>query len=281
MIVKGDMNIMKLADFPVLLEIKETYVKCRNSGYSRDDAVAQLQSAYEAEITCGAEDDAMLFWIGLADAQDFLKELSADIAMRGMVAIDAIEQSDLEVDPRELRRRRAGYALAPMPERTRLGKSQKFRCSWNIGDTFAHQLSGPEAKDCGLEGRYILIRKVDEFEFGDGKLYPVVTFTMWDHTPLPQNAEEFQRLPAMKLICGRLGLPKSLYEYRAEIIVSSKRKLNAFPLVFLGNFQKVTMPPDEVTIPHPGAVMMVPLDRFDWHCCNFWKFNTERTAEDL
>lgn len=272
---------MKLTDFPIIAEIKETYLKYRKSGYSRDDAVAQLQSAYESEIKYGSEDDAVFFWIGLADAQYSFKELSEEVAMRGMVAINVIEQADLQVAPEDFYRRRERYACAPMPERTRFSKSKKFRCGWNIGDTFAYQLSGAGAKSCGLEGRYILIRKVDEFEFGDGKLFPVVTFTMWDDTPLPQNAEEFQRLPMLKLVCGRLGLSKSLYEYRAEIIVSSKRKLNALSLVYLGNFQKILMPADEVIIPHPGAVMMVSLDRLEWHCCNFWKFNAERPAGDL
>ena len=86
-----------------------------------------------------------------------------------------------------------------MPERN-VGKPRpKFRCQWRIGDTFAYQLTGQEAKELGIHGKYMLLRKVSEVEFGDGSLYPIVTVSFLGDRTFPTSDEAFMDIPLLKL----------------------------------------------------------------------------------
>ena len=69
-------SVMRMTYFPILHEIKEDYIKFRQEGNSRDQAVTLLIHSYAREIALGKADDGHLFWIGLADAQYYRKELS-------------------------------------------------------------------------------------------------------------------------------------------------------------------------------------------------------------
>ena len=60
---------MKLTDFPLYSEVKEEYLELRKIGKGRADVLKEMQVSYADELQLGAEDDALLFWIGLADAQ--------------------------------------------------------------------------------------------------------------------------------------------------------------------------------------------------------------------
>ena len=260
-------------DLPMLSEIRDEYIQLRQKGNSRADATQALILSYANEITTGAEDDGVVFWIGLADAQYRRKELTADAAQKALAALDQIEQLDWNITPGDISRRRIRYAEAPMPER-KVVKTKKFRCTWKIGDTFAYKLSGPDTDACGLSGKYVLLRKVDELEFGDGRLLPIVTFTIWDEEPLPKTAEEFQKQPLLRLVSGRLGLPKTLNEYRGEMLFTRKSMLDALSLIYLGNFTDVSMPEDEAIIRDPGRVMLVLPNQLDKECYYFWKWHT-------
>lgn len=268
---------MRITEFVILSEIKDEYITLRQDGLTRSQAIEKLMQKYQYEISEGTEDDGLLFWIGLADAQYSVKELSAEVAKEGMRAIDAIEQTDFEIAPSDLKTRREHYSAAPMPEKEKVRRPKKFRCSWKMGDTFAYMLSGSDAEAAGLTGRYVIFRKVDELEFGDGRLLPVLTVTMWDNQELPHNAEQFQRLPMLKLEHGRLGLPSSLFEYRVELIIQSKRELSKIPFIYLGNFANVTMPDDEAIIRHPGMIMMCSLERMARACCFYWKHHIKNS----
>ena len=270
---------MRITDLPLITEVKDDYIKLRQNGLDRDDAVAELQHSYHDEITLGAEDDGLAFWVGVADGQYALNELSEEAARNGLAALDKIEKTDWEVTPGDIRRRRERYAAAPMPERKSVKKPKKFRCTWKIGDTFAYQLNGPDAEAHGLSGRYMLLRKVDELEFSDGRLLPVVTVTMWDALPLPRNAVEFQRLPALKLANGRFGFPRNQYEYRAEIIIKNARQLSLLSLEYLGNFANVCMPANEIIIRESGSTMMLLPEMLSRDFCLLWKYHNRHSQQ--
>lgn len=259
---------MRITFFNIIAEVDSTYRQYRQKGISRDNTVSKLTEDYHDEIVLGRYDDAHLFWVALADAQYSCKELSEDVAKQGLCALDALENSDLNIAPGDIVRRRKRYQTAPMPERTSFRKIQKFRCQWQLGDTFAYQLSGTDSKDAGIDGKYVLIRKVDEKQLDkDGPIVPVVTFTLWDDQKLPASTKEYIRKPLLKLECGRLGAPETHFEYRALLIVTSKQSINKLQLSYLGNFANVAMPKNEVVFDYPGYMFMVPpmiLDR----CCS-------------
>ena len=167
---------MRITEFPFLYDLKTEYPQLRREGCSREEAVKTLMERYNTELTIGAEDDGLLFWVGLADAQYQLKELSEEVAGKALEALDRIQETDWDVCKGDLERRRKKYAQAPMPER-KVGKPRPpFCCDWKFGDTYAYQLKGPYAERMNLDGTYALLRTVHNTEW-IGRIVPIVTIT--------------------------------------------------------------------------------------------------------
>lgn len=268
------MRTMRMTEFPVLEEIKTEYVDLRQKGNDRSAAVQKLMESYKYELEDPDEDDAQLFWIGLADAQYYRKELTEEAARKALKALATIETYDWNVCPGDINRRREHYAKAPMPERKAGKPRPKFRCEWKIGDTFAYQMTSQEAKDLGIFGKYMLLRKVSDVEFGDGSLHPIVTISLWDSEKLPTNTEEFISVPFLKL-CegGRNFSPEYNFEYRTEIVIKSRKQLSSTSLIFVGNFSNISMPSDEIIFTRPGDILMILLEMIEKKLCLYWRIN--------
>lgn len=265
---------MRMTEFPMLEEIKDEYLALRRQGNSRNEATQQLISNYADEITKGVDDDGVIFWIGLADAQYYRKEITEEVAKRGIIALDRLAGAGMGIAVGDIERRRNHYAAAPMSEK-KVGKPRpKFRCQWNIGDTFAYQLRGPRAERYGIAGKYCLFRKVDAYECSDGKLVPAVTVSLWDREPFPRSTDEFCSVPMLRIEGGgRCGAPKDKYEYRAQFWLENKKQLMNLPLQFVGNFQDVPMPEDEVVFTKSGCATILLPKRLDEDCGIFWKMH--------
>lgn len=257
---------MRITCFEMLGDLKSEYTELRRNGNNRDHAVQILIVRYTNELTIGTEDDRLLFWVGLADAQYALKELSDEIGARGLAALEQLKVAIPDITPGDIERRRKQYACAPMPERTQVRKSKKFRCQWHIGDTFAYKMTGPEAETNGIVGDFVLIRKVDEVEI-NGNLIPVVTLTHWESAHLPCNEMEFQSVPILRLCNGRLRSPKSTYEYRTTILFTREKQVKDLKLRYLGTFVDVPMPADEFYPKEPGCVLMIQPKIIDAELC--------------
>lgn len=247
---------MRITYFEILGDLKRTYTQLRQNGQSREQAVQALIAQYHNELAVGTEDDGLLFWIGLADAQYALKELSEEVSVRGLAALEKLPTLIPEIAASDIHRRREHYACAPMPERAQVRKPRRFRCQWHIGDTFAYRLSGQDAETHGLTGTYILLRVVDMVE-SDGRLIPIVTLCHWKKMELPTTANEFQQAPLLKLSNGRLGSPQHTYEYRIKILFTSQRQIQTLNLQYLGNFIDVPMPTNEFYDSRPGCALML------------------------
>lgn len=264
---------MRMTYYPVLLEIRDEYIRLRQAGNSRDQAETMLIRSYAKEISCGKADDGLLFWIGLADAQYYRKELSIGVAKKAIDALDQITAVGWDITSGDIARRREHYGQAPMPERS-VGKPRaKFRSTWHKGDVFAYQLDGTNAEKLGIDGHYALLRKVDDVEFGDGRLLPVVTISVCEKDEFPATSSDIQKIAMLKIASGRFGTPKSKYEYRAEILIKSERQLNALALIYIGYFPDVCLPTDEVILTHPGNIMMIRPEALNDDLCLLWKMN--------
>ena len=260
---------MRMTEFPVLGEIKDEYTELRYAGNTRAEAVQKLMESYRCELEYGAEDDGLLFWIGLADAQHFHKELTEDVAAEAGKALDIISGYDWEISQSDIDRRKSKYQDAPMPEK-KFGKPRpKFRCEWKIGDTYAYQMTSEEAKELGIQGKYVLFRKVSENDF-DGKIVPIVTLTLWNREPFPPSAEDFSSAPLLKLERGgRMFSREDHFEYRTELLFKNKRQLNS--LVFVGNFTNVPMPDDEIIFTRAGVILLTLPENIEKECCRYWR----------
>ena len=257
---------MRITYFEILEDLKREYADLRQNGTGRDAATKILIARYRNELTVGAEDDGLLFWVGLADAQYAQKDLAADVAAQGLAALTQLETAIPEIASGDLQRRRQWYACAPMPERTQVRKSRRFRCQWQMGDTFAYQLTGTEAEAKGIAGDYVLLRKVDELET-DGRLTPVVTLTHWKKDIFPSNETEFQSEPILRINHGRMCSPKSTYEYRIEIMFTREKQVKDLHLQYLGNFLNIPMPKDEFYFGKAGYVTKLLPKKMDQAMC--------------
>lgn len=262
---------MNIRDHELATEVNDRYFQLRQSGHSRASVVEMMTTEYQDELTLGLEDDGVIFWIALADAQYRLKELSLEVAMQAMAALTVLDNSDNRISPAEITLRWGWYSSAPMPEKKRISAGRKFRSTWKTGDVYAYRLSGSIADANGLLGKYILLRKVDELETWDGRLLPVVTLSLWAEEKLPFNSTEFRKAPLLKLANRRLGLPEDRYEYRVEIMFTNQRQLSQ--LQYLGCFEDIPDPRDEAIVRKPGYVLMLQPDKMNDECCMYYKMH--------
>ena len=264
---------MRITDFPLCVEVKKEYIELRKKGNDRASSVAQMKENYADELSVGTEDDGLLFWVGLADGQYANKEITEEVAKEAISALDRIEQTDWEVTPGDIARRRAHYAEAPMSEK-KMGKPrQKYSCDWAIGDTFAYRMSKEGAGESGLYGKVLLFRCVDLIEYEAGQLHPIVTISLCEEDNVPQNAQEFEKIPLWRMGAGRFGAPKGWYEYRAHIVFRNRKQVENLSLQYLGNFQNIVMPRDEYFLRQAGCLLMIIPKIFDKDCRIYWKMN--------
>lgn len=254
---------MRITYFELINEVKAEYIKLRREGVSRKESAQMLQERYHNELTFGAEDDAVLFWIGLADAQFSLKELSLEVADKGREALAQLVSCVPEISQMDIKKRNEHYACAPMLERKNVPSPERFRCQWKNGDVFAYRMRGSDAEKFGVANEYIILRKVDELEQGDGRLLPVVTIMHWPDTILPRTEDELTQIPLLKLSSGRMLSDKSTYEYRLEIMLTNHKQIKQLNMQYLGNFPNIPTPEDEFYCRVPGKVLMVLPKEFD------------------
>lgn len=265
---------MRISEFPFIGEVKEEYIRLRRQGKNRAEATAEMLKIYENELTIGAEDDGLLVWVGLADVQHACKEITAEVAAKGIAAIDAIEKTDWEIAKGDLMRRRARYAEAPMPEKKMGPAKKKFECTWEIGDTFAYRIDEIFYDQEELRGKYALLRKVDNIQLWDGRIVPAVTYSIWPNEELPQTAEDFQSVHPLKLNSGKQGTPPGFYEYRTALMISRKGQLERIPLIYIGNFVAPS-PKNEKVYTTDVDICMTFLDRLPQNICLRYRVHKE------
>lgn len=259
---------MRLQDFSLYCEAKKEYLELRKKGIGRADTIKEMQEHFADEISIGSEDDGILFWLALADAQYSMKELSSEVAAYGLQFLDALEHSDLSIASGELVRRRERYAQAPMPEKKSVRSRPIFHCGWSVGDTFAYRLSGPDADAAGISGKTVLFRKVGEVEFDHGHIVPLVTLTLWETDNLPQNSAELGLKPVLLLRCTKL-LTHIRKDYVAVLPFTSKRQLDKLKFLFIGNYPDIPSPAEQTVYDIGGKYPMILPSMVDKKCCIF------------
>lgn len=259
---------MRLTYYPILAEIKEEYIRLRQNAKSRTEATEILIQHYQNEIVTGQDDDGLLFWIGLADAQYNKKELTVEIANKALQALQQIEICKWDISPGDISRRKEHYAKAPMSEKKIRKSRTKFHCSWDIGDVFSYRLTANTASELGIAGGYMLYQKIDEAETFDGRIIPVVTLGFCEESKYPCDGETYLRIPHMRLAASRFSEAKRKYEYRAHLYIDSAKQLSNSSIQFLGNYPVRNIPNDETEAQYEK---ILPLAVLEMLSCAFWK----------
>lgn len=263
----GGVDLVRIADFPFVSEVKDEYLSLRRGGNNRDTAIQKLQYLYANELQ--EDDDAMLFWIGLANAQVVYKEITSEIADKAMCALELLEKTDWHVSSQDISRYKRKYSCAPMPEKKTFRTPKKFCCQWEIGDTYAYQIQTASAKTPELIGKYALIHKVADVELWDGRMVPVVTLSIWPSRPFPQTVQEFEIVPILKLNVGKKGMQPGQVEYRTAMTIKSKKQLDALSLEYVGNFD-VQLPKNEMVYTNVAYMSMTLPEYFSRDICSAW-----------
>lgn len=265
---------MRITELALIQEVKELYIRLRRHPLSREEATSAVLQAYKNGLSLGAEDDGLLVWIGLADAQYACKELTSEIAEKGMQAIQSIEMTGWNIAKGDLSCRKERYVQAPMPEKKMWPARKKFQCQWKNGDTFALKLTEIFHNQEELLGKYVLLQKVGESELWDGRIVPSVVFSVWMDETLPSSVEAFRSIPKLKLNAGKMGTPPGTYEYRALLMISGKKQLENSQLQYVGCFD-VKMPDNEVVFSKPGTESMTFLKDLPKDVCLYWRSHKE------
>jgi len=263
--------MLLLSDCAIIEDIKEEYRSVRENGKSRHEAEEYFISAYNTELTTGAYDDGLLFWIGLAEAQFKNKELSEDVAQKALHSLDNLEKQHM-LSQADITRCRNKYIQAPMPERKFI-KRKKFQCSWNIGDTFAIKLTSDVAKELGMDGKYAVLHKVDNVNFGDERILPLVRITIWDDLPDLITEDLFYSKKSIKLkpVYGK----EFKFQYSAQILFTSKRQIKPEVFQYIGNFSTIPFIPDETVPDQAGAIVMLSPQTIDDDCCWYYRYSLQ------
>lgn len=122
----------------------------------------------------------------------------------------------------------------------KLVNDKKQNSSFEIGDVFAYKLEGEENKKIGLEGKYLIFRKVDDYR--ENKMYenPIVYVQITDNCELPKTKEDLNKLKYV--IISNQGNVR--HEYRMVLENIPKRKKKEV-LMYIGNFKDLITPKDE------------------------------------
>jgi hypothetical protein len=111
---------MRLTAMEHIGQIKQQYLNLRSKGACRTEATGCVIRDFEAQ----SAQERLTFWIGLADAQYFRKELCISVALQALLALHRLGEYGIDFTPGDIERRRRNYALAPMKER-KLGRPRK------------------------------------------------------------------------------------------------------------------------------------------------------------
>ena len=191
-------------------EVRDAYIDLIRNGKTSQEATEELMADYELEID--NPEEGPIFWFALADTQWRYGRLLDFVKDKALFHIrDGADLIRWEAEgPKPALRRRAVLEklqeklLSPMPKEKKFGKSRLFRCEWSYGDVYAYQMKSEEARACGLFGKYVLLRKVDEGLWHPGHIVPIVRLKIVDEGMLPHSIEDYNKLPYF--IIGNMNL---------------------------------------------------------------------------
>ena len=262
------------------MDVQSAFVEALHEGKEPEEITAQMQVDYAGEL----EDpwDAPAFWFALADTQWKRGMLLPEVKDKALSLIESGDEVAMwqQEDPALAKKREKVLntlrekLLSPQPPRKSYRKRNLYQCQWRIGDVYAYQLESEEARERGLFGRYMLVRKVDEDICHPGHTIPIVYVKLTKDDKLPTSLAEYEALEYVQIcfttndarfypidgrrpqedIAEKSKLKYEVDEYgflpqfRASLMSTSDRVIPK-KLIYVGNFAEATAPRGEF-IPH-------------------------------
>lgn len=276
----------KLYQNDLSLDVRDEFQEMYRDGKKAEEITEKLLEEYRGMI--GDPTEEPLFWFALADIQwkcgvlmPEVREkafywMEHDRSMECCQPLGITENVELQLKHRKkVLEQLKEKLLSPQPPVRKQPKRSVYICPWAIGDVFAYQLESDEAKERGLYGCYLLIRKVGEERWYPHHIIPVVHIKITKDATLPATVEEYDQLEYVQTwFCPyeERFLPidmkrpkedieeksKRKYEvdeygimpiYREALVTTSKRVIPK-KLIYINNFKEV-VPPKKEFIPDP------------------------------
>lgn len=193
----------------VAQDVRDAYMEALRKG-EEDDMFLQR---FLQDYICFLDDvdDTPIFWCALADTQWTVGRLDDTVKQNALLHIadqrKKIAESNYPVLHESALAQLEQRLLSPQPPKKRFAKRRLYTCPWQVGDVFAFFLDGPYAKKAGIEGRWLLIQKIDNMNWHPGHIIPIVFLKITMDKMLPTCLEGYQALPYIQT-----GV--TLYEHR-------------------------------------------------------------------
>ncbi len=243
----------------VAQDVKFLYKELLMVGLSNEEATQKLIK--DSQWLINDMYDGPVFWFVLADTQWKLGRLLPEVKEKAMKYIQdgehlkiwSEENPKLGLKRKEVLDKLLNQLNSPMPETKKISTYKYYRNDWKLGDTYAYQLSGDFAKENGLDGRYIIIHKIGDYETQKGidkDVFPIVYMKITPDKNLPKNANEIE---ACEYIRINRNFNDKKFEYTSYLWETSSRFFNK--LIYVGNYS-ITPPSDECTTRFYGTFLM-------------------------
>lgn len=257
----------------VALDVKDEYKDNLRRGKTNEEAMQEIIDKYQELLE--DEEDRGVFWLALADTQWNLGRLDEQVKEQALEIIElGTDLKRWEINEKLYNKRKEileklkEKLLSPQPEEKRMPKYRTYKCEWKNGDVFAYQLKSEYAKEQGLEGRYLIIQKIDEIDWYPCSTIPLVRVKITEDKTIPKTEKEIDELEyiqtwftsyerrfagfsalrplkdqikGMSFNTDEYGL---LPEYMVSIVITSKNMTKG-KLTYLGNYINITPPQNE------------------------------------
>ena len=257
----------------VALDVKDEYKDNLRRGKTNEETMQEIIDKYQELLE--DEEDRGVFWLALADTQWNLGRLDEQVKKQALEIIElGTDLKRWEVNEKLYNKRKEilekikEKLLSPQPEEKRMPKYRTYKCEWENGDVFAYQLKSEYAKEQGLEGRYLIIQKIDEIDWYPCSTIPLVRVKITEDKTIPKTEKEIDELEyiqtwftsyerrfagfsalrplkdqikGMSFNTDEYGL---LPEYMVSIVITSKNMTKG-KLTYLGNYINITPPQNE------------------------------------
>lgn len=227
-----------LSEQDLACDVKAVYAELREE-LPVSKAVAELKREF-AEARQD-EDDAPLFWLGLASAMAESKELTKAVEEKALAYFynNAFAARYGEISgftPCDIEAIKAYFASSVGKAKRKPGSTSPYKAvtTWKPSEVYAYLLQSENAQEYGVAGRYLLFHVQDTGEW-DNEIMPIFHVYITIDDKLPQNSAELGK--CIRIPCAPRNNPP-IYRY----IFSwkyGKRSVNFEKLVFVGDFTAV------------------------------------------
>lgn len=255
-------------------DIRGDYVDKLKRGKTNEVATQELID--ENQDIIGDVEEEPLFWFALADTQWNYGRLLPKVKEKALFFL--LQDGELARWQESGEKKAIAWQKtldtlkekleSPQPAIKKVSKYRLYQCKWHLGDVFAYRLSGSYSKEKGVEGKYVVFRKVSEDTWWPGHIVPVVQVYKWlsDDVPSIDQLSGLELLPTLYSSLLRTEIPNRKLDYEIKLLSESKKSIPTDNLTLLGN-----LPGDDL-IPFRGHKYWTGYSFAGWEAS---KYNTK------